>query len=134
MRAGNVASLRKSVMRDLEWLMNTTNLESVIELNAHPELSQSVINYGLPGLSGATTNAAKREHIKKVIKRAIETYEPRILKKTLQINLIEEEDMINTHAIAFEIHGTLWGNPMPEVLFLRTELDLELGDVKVTEA
>jgi len=133
-RAGKMASLRESVLRDLEWLLNTTNLESVVDFDAYPELRHTVINYGLPGLSGTTTNAAERERIKHVIQKAIETYEPRILKKTLQIKLIEDGDMINQHAITFEIHGTLWGRPMPEALYLRTELDLELGDVKVTEA
>lgn len=133
-RAGDIASLRESVLRDLEWLMNTINLESVIDFDTHPELRQTVINYGMPGLSGSTINSADREQIKRLIKEAIEAFEPRILKKTLQVRLVEDKDMINPHAIAFEIQGTMWGRPMPEALFLRTELDLELGDVKVTEA
>jgi hypothetical protein len=28
----------------------------------------------------------------------------------------------------------MWGRPMPEALFLRTEMDLELGAVKVIDA
>ena len=133
-RAGNVTSLRESVLRDLEWLMNTINLESVESLEAYPELRNTVINYGMPGLSGTTLNLADRESIKALIKAAIETFEPRILKNSLRVSLIEDENLINPHAIAFQIEGTMWGRPMPEALFLRTELDLELGDVKVTEA
>ena len=133
-RAGNVTSLRESVLRDLEWLMNTINLESVESLEAYPELRTTVINYGMPGLSGTTLNLADRDSIKALIKAAIETFEPRILKNTLRVSLIEDENLSNPHAIAFQIEGTMWGRPMPEALFLRTELDLELGDVKVTEA
>ena len=133
-RAGNVTSLRESVLRDLEWLMNTVNLESVESLEAYPELRNTVINYGMPGLSGTTLNLADRDSIKALIKAAIETFEPRILKNTLRVSLIEDENLVNPHAIAFQIEGTMWGRPMPEALFLRTELDLELGDVKVTEA
>lgn len=133
-RAGSVKSLRESVLRDLEWLMNTVNLESVESLDAYPELRNTVINYGMPGLSGTTLNMADRDSIKALIKAAIETFEPRILKNTLRVSLIEDEDLANPHAIAFQIEGTMWGRPMPEALFLRTELDLELGDVKVTEA
>jgi type VI secretion system protein ImpF len=33
--------------------------------------------------------------------------------------------------VAFEIHGELWGQPLPERLYLKTELDLEAGDVKL---
>lgn len=133
-RAGNISSLRESVLRDLEWLLNTVNLESVETLEDFPELRQTVLNYGMPGLSGSTSNTADRDAIRKLIKVAIETFEPRILKNTLRISLIEEADMLNPHAIAFQIEGTMWGRPMPEALFLRTELDLELGDVKVTQA
>lgn len=133
-RAGNIASLRETVLRDLEWLMNTVNLESVMSLEACPEVRKTVLNYGMPGLSGSTINTADKDAIRKLIKDAIETFEPRILKNTLRVTLIEDADMVNPHAIAFQIEGTMWGRPMPEALFLRTELDLELGDVKVTEA
>jgi type VI secretion system protein ImpF len=133
-RAGNITSLRESVLRDLEWLMNTVNIESVVDMDAYPELKGTVLNYGMPGLSGSTINSADRESIKKLIKGAIEAFEPRILKNTLRVSLIEDKTMVNPHAIAFQIEGTMWGRPMPEALFLRTELDLELGSVKVSDA
>ncbi|MFK7853273.1 MAG: type VI secretion system baseplate subunit TssE [Granulosicoccus sp.] len=133
-RAGNIVSLRESVLRDLEWLMNTVNMESVIDFEAHPELENTVLNYGMPGLSGSTINDAERNSIKNLIKDAIEAFEPRIMKNTLRVTLINDNELLNPHAIAFQIEGTLWGRPMPEALFLRTELDLELGDVRVMEA
>lgn len=133
-RAGSIVSLRESVLRDLEWLMNTVNMESVIDFEAHPELENTVLNYGMPGLSGSTINDAERNSIKNLIKVAIESFEPRIMKNTLRVTLINDNELLNPHAIAFQIEGTMWGRPMPEALFLRTELDLELGDVRVTEA
>lgn len=133
-RAGHIRSLRESVLRDLEWLLNTVNMESVVDFDTHPELKNTVLNYGMPGLSGSTINTADRDAIKKLIQNAIEAFEPRIMKNTLRVTLIEDDKLVNPHAIAFQIEGTMWGRPMPEALFLRTELDLELGDVKVTEA
>ena len=133
-RAGNIGSLRESVLRDLEWLMNTVNMQSVIDFDAYPELKTTVLNYGMPGLSGATINDVERGSIKDLIKDAIEAFEPRIMKNTLKVSLISDDELVNPHAIAFQIEGTLWGRPMPEALFLRTELDLELGDVKVMES
>jgi type VI secretion system protein ImpF len=133
-RASNIGSLRESVLRDLEWLMNTINLESVVDMDEHPELKSTVLNFGMPGFSGSTINGVQRGEIKNLIKQAIETFEPRIMKNTLRVTLIEDEDMVNPHAVAFQIEGTMWGRPMPEALFLRTELDLEIGEVKVIDA
>ncbi|MFT6301576.1 MAG: type VI secretion system protein ImpF [Granulosicoccus sp.] len=133
-RASNIGSLRESVLRDLEWLMNTVNLESVIDFDSYPELKSTVLNYGMPGFSGATINAVKSGEIRNLLKLAIETFEPRIMKNTLRVSLIEDEEMVNPHAVAFQIEGTMWGRPMPEALFLRTEMDLELGAVKVIDA
>ena len=132
-RASSMVSLRKSVLRDLEWLMNTTNLEAVIDFDDHPELRSSVINYGMPGLSGNTMNNHDKVLIQRLIKECIQAFEPRILKNTLRVTLLDEVELDNPHAIAFQIEGTLWGRPLPEALFLRTELDLELGEVKVRE-
>lgn len=133
-RSADMRGLREAVLRDLEWLLNTVNLESVLSLDAWPELQQSVLNYGMPGLSGNTLNQADREAIRNQIQAAIECFEPRILKDTLKIHLVDDEETLAPHAIVFQIEGTLWGRPMPEALFLRTELDLELGEVRVSEA
>lgn len=133
-RVGTVKSLRESVLRDLGWLMNTVNLASVIDLDDYPELASTVINYGLPGLSGHTSRDAELVQVEKLIKAAIQAFEPRILKGTLRVRFLAEAELKNRHAVAFQIEGMLWGRPMPEALFLHTELDLELGEVHVREA
>jgi type VI secretion system protein ImpF len=33
--------------------------------------------------------------------------------------------------VVFEVHGELWGQPLPERLYLKTELDLEIGEIRV---
>jgi len=128
-----MVNLRAAVLRDLEHLLNTTNLEASTDLSNYPELRSTVINFGLPGMSGITLNAEDREHLMRVIKETIEAFEPRILKNTLKVHMILDQNNVSHSAIAFEIEGTLWGNPMPESLYLRTELDLELGNVSVVE-
>jgi type VI secretion system protein ImpF len=35
--------------------------------------------------------------------------------------------------MAFDIEGELWAQPMPLQMYLRTEVDLELGDVRVVQ-
>ena len=132
-KATSMSYFREAVKRDLEWLMNTVNLESVINFDDFPELRGTVINYGIPGLAGGTTNAEEFLVIKQMIIDAITNFEPRIFQDTLNVQIVEDLDRSGGNIIAYEIQGTIWGKPLPEALFLRTELDLELGEVKVRE-
>src|SRR5206468_9484597 len=47
------SQLRASVLRDLSWLFNSTNLASTVELSAHPFAAQSTLNFGLTALAGS---------------------------------------------------------------------------------
>src|SRR5215469_352362 len=48
----NEAALRVTVRRELNWILNTTNLASVQNLDAWPEVRTSVLNFGVPDLAG----------------------------------------------------------------------------------
>lgn len=133
-RTGTMDGLRASVLRDLEWLMNTVNLDSAKTLEEFPELESTTINFGMPGLSGAGSTEATLAQIERQIKKSVLAFEPRILKSSLRVKLLHDAELENKHAIAFQIEGTLWGQPMPQALFLHTELDLEIGAVKVKDA
>src|ERR1700692_4949937 len=52
------AGLRANVRRELAWLMNTTNLESGIDLSPYPQVQKSVLNYGVPDLTGKAQSRA----------------------------------------------------------------------------
>jgi len=51
------ARLRECVRRDLTWLLNTTHLAALEDLDAHPEVARSVLNYGMPDLAGRTVSS-----------------------------------------------------------------------------
>src|SRR5262245_31843195 len=44
--------LRQAVLRDLAWLFNATRLEGTVDLSGLGDVRRSVINFGLPALSG----------------------------------------------------------------------------------
>src|SRR5579862_1717332 len=48
----NEAALRSTVRRELYWLLNTTNLDAVEDLEPYPHVKVSVLNYGVPDLAG----------------------------------------------------------------------------------
>ncbi len=133
-RAETVAALRHSVIRDLESLLNTSNIELEVNLDEHPQVAESVLNYGIANLSGKTVTGIDSGEIEKAITTAIRIFEPRLLANTIRVSTVEGLKASHQNTVVFQIEATLWGKPMPEALFLRTELDLELGEVVLTEA
>ena len=133
-RAETMVQLRSATLRDLEWLLNTSNIESEVNLSEYPELGTSVINYGLPNLAGNTVTSVDFGLLESSIRKAIQAYECRILQDTVRVTSVLSEDAVHANSVTFKIEGTLWGNPMPEPLFLRTEVDLEIGEVVLKES
>ncbi len=125
--------LRESVRRDLSWLFNTPNLASVVDLTEYPEVERSTVNYGLPDLSGRATSNIEPADFERLIRKAILDFEPRLLKNSIKLKLIADADEMSHNAVRFDIEAELWSKPIPLRLYLRTELDLETGDVMVAE-
>jgi type VI secretion system protein ImpF len=50
------------------------------------------------------------------------------------VRVILAEDMMSHNTLTFIISGDLWAQPLPLQLSLKTEIDLESGQVKVEEA
>lgn len=126
--------LRQSVLRDLAWLFNATRLEAVIDLTTLPAARRSVVNFGLPALSGHTASSLDMTDLTRAVRETILTFEPRILPDTLQIKtLIDPGELDHHNVIGVEIHGQLWAQPVPLEFLVRTEFDLETGKVHVAD-
>ncbi|MCM2369876.1 type VI secretion system baseplate subunit TssE [Aporhodopirellula aestuarii] len=130
-RIHSLTQHRASVLRDLEWLMNTDNAESVHDLTDFPNVAASVINYGMPGLAGRTLSAVDISDIENRLGDAIRLYEPRIIPDTVQVKATYSDQESSVNALVFEIKGDLWATPVPLKLFLRTNVDLETGDIRI---
>lgn len=124
--------LRQSVLRDLAWLLNAVYLESVQSLENHPEVASSVVNFGIPDLSGHNLSPADLPIVEQRIRQAILNFEPRILANSLKIKVIAT-DQFNHNAMSFDIEGDLWMQPVPLRLYLKTQVDLETGNVDITD-
>lgn len=133
-RVLSVRRLRELVLRDLAWLFNTTNLQVLYELDDYPEVQRSVLNYGVPELTGHSIASMDIGHLERRILEAVRQFEPRILPNTLRVNVTVDAEEMNQSALSFEIIGDLWAQPLPQQLYLKTEIDLELGDVKVIDS
>jgi type VI secretion system protein ImpF len=139
------AQLKQAVLRDLAWLLNAARFERAetpldprlapgVNLTDAPEASRSVINYGLPSLSGRAAVSMDIVELERAIRQAIVDFEPRILPSTLRVNAIVTASAIDHHnVIGVEIQGQLWSQPVPLELLVRTEIDLETGKVEIAD-
>jgi type VI secretion system protein ImpF len=133
-RVLSLSQLRASVLRDLNWLFNATQLAASLDLSDHPAVLRSVVNYGLPALSGQTARQMDMPQLERAIRQAIIDFEPRILADTLRVTTeFNERDLDHHNQISFRIEAQIWAVPAPIELLVRSELDLESGTARVVE-
>ena len=126
--------LRQAVLRDLAWLFNATRLEADTDLSRAPQARRSVVNFGLPALSGKTATSLDATDLARAIRQSILDFEPRILPGTLQTRTLVDAGALDHHnVIGVEIRGQLWAQPVPLELLVRTEIDLETGKVEIAD-
>ncbi len=126
--------LREAVLRDLSWLFNTTALSGEGVFDDHPEVRHSVLNYGLPPLSGLTASSIDPPQLEAMVRLAILDHEPRILAESLRVEVLMFDSQLDHHnQISFRISGQLWAQPVPLELMLHTDLDLETGRIEIKE-
>ena len=116
---------RRGVLRDLQWLLNASaHLPGEgggrWTLEDFPEALRSVINFGTRQLSGLF--APNVHELERQLTDALELFEPRIIPRTVSIHASMDRNVID-----IEIRGELWANPMPEQLYVKTNIDLETG-------
>lgn len=133
-RVMSKSRLRQAVLRDLAWLFNATRLEGETSLASVPYARRSVINFGLPALSGKASSSLDVTDLERAIRQAILDFEPRILPSTLEVQALKQTDPLEHHnVVGVQIRGELWAQPVPLELLVRTEIDLETGKVEIAD-
>ncbi|WP_244808417.1 MULTISPECIES: type VI secretion system baseplate subunit TssE [Caballeronia] len=134
-RVMSARALRESVQRDIGWLLNASCLGNGADVANLPHVATSVLNFGLPDLAGRDVAALASGALERMIRDALWAFEPRLARESVRVTAIDDAKRTRGgHVICFEIEADMWSQPYPERLFLRTELDLEAGDVRVCDA
>jgi type VI secretion system protein ImpF len=127
-------ALRQAVLRDLGWLFNATAFGIGLDDKRYPHAARSVLNYGLPMLSGQFTSSVQRVSMEQALKNAIVLFEPRILPRTLEVELVMEGSALDSHnRIGLQIRGMLWAQPVPLEFLMRSRIDLEEGRIEIED-
>jgi len=123
--------IQSCVKRDLEWLFNTNQYFPNEELNDLPETARSVLNFGISDLTGRTVSGLDMIQLERLLFQAIVDFEPRIIRKTLTVKVIADQNKKEHNVFVFEIEGEICAKPLPLRLHLRTELELESSQVTI---
>lgn len=127
------AQLRRSVLRDLANLLNTSNLATLIDLSLTPLAAKSTLNYGIPGFAGLIESSGRIGNLEREIAEAIKNFEPRIRPESLRVRARGGRDDSAVPSLVFEIEGELWAQPVPQQLFLETTIEVETRIAVVVE-
>ncbi len=131
-RGVDLETLRESVLRDLNWLFNTSRPSDGFA--DYPQVARSVLNYGLPPLSGRPASSLDFKAVCESMRQAILNFEPRFLPHTVKVLAMQDPRAVQHNLAAFRIEGQLWALPVPLSLLLRTDIDLETGQASVIDA
>lgn len=129
-RVINIRELRLIIERDLSWLLNTNNNATLIDEDRYPNVHHSVLNFGIREVAGDFSTFDRADLIRKSIQRAIELFEPRIHKGSIDVELRAGERNRET-VISFDIRADMWAQPMPLELYLRSDVDITTGELKL---
>lgn len=125
--------LRAYVLRDLRCLFSTHS--NTKRFAKHACVAKSVLNYGIPDLTGVAVGSLKRDsfRLEQALLQIIKTYEPRIgnLHVSLDVGSDKEIGTIES-SIILTINGELWGYPASNIC-MRTEIDVATGDITIKE-
>ncbi|WP_281557759.1 type VI secretion system baseplate subunit TssE [Thalassomonas sp. RHCl1] len=123
----SVKELKNSVQRDLSWLLNTRNLSPLLAEKDYPEVTCSVLNYGLSELTGISSASLRRDKLERDLLKAIKQFEPRLIANTIRLSARVNTTEANANAVTFELTAEMWAQPLPLQLYVEAEMDLENG-------
>jgi type VI secretion system protein ImpF len=121
----NEAALRATLLRELGWLLNTTNLDAVQDLSAVPEVMTSTLNYGLGDLSGTLLTRNGVQARARDMREAIVRYEPRVERGSLEVEPSLERSRPNS--VSFVIRGDVTAAVQAMPVEIRTDVEVDTG-------
>lgn len=127
----NESALRATVLRELNWILNTTHLGSVQNLKAYPEVATSVLNYGVPDMAGKLLQRGAIQARAREIKEGIRRYEPRIAPRRLEVTAATAAAKPN--AVTFIIRADVTSAVKALPVEFKTDVEIDTGSATLRE-
>lgn len=133
--AVTAARLREIVQRDLIHLLNSTNAEGLIDRGRYPEAAASTVNFGVPALAGNYLVNRRWDEVERLIRRAINDFEPRLIPDSLQVRPLAQEGAVDSYnVLVFEIRARIHFQPYPLEFTVQSAVDLETSRIRLEHA
>jgi type VI secretion system protein ImpF len=129
-RVIDLRRLRDIIQRDLSWLLNTFDNSTIVDADRYPNVLNSVLTYGVREVAGEYSTQNRALMIRESIQRAIEKFEPRILPSSLHVVLRDNKEA-GQSMVTFDIAAEMWAQPLPMELYLRSEVDITTGELRL---
>ena len=128
----NEGQLRAQLSRDLDMLMNTTNMQSADDISDFPFVTRSIVNYGIPDIVNRTIDEVRTASIVDEIETAIIVYEPRLIRKTISVVRDETVDAAELR-IRFYVKGEMSCDPVAVPVEFVADLEVASGKLAITK-
>jgi type VI secretion system protein ImpF len=126
-RKDSESMYRKSLKRDVEWLLNTRQ-PLLPELEGYPVAAASVLNFGLPDIQGFHgSDGRDKNALSASLLKTIRTFEPRI--KQPRVYMLRTDAA--SRSLRFHIEGQISFENMQEEISFDTVYELISGDFEV---
>lgn len=127
----NEEALRATVRREIAWLLNTTNLAAIVDLEPYPHVQTSVLNFGVPDLAGKSMSRRVVLQRAREIRTAIRAFEPRMEDSSLVVEPVADREREN--ATTYVIHGDVRSAVQALPVKFRTDIEADTAAVTVRE-
>jgi len=115
------------VLRELNWLLNTTSFGSAQDLSQAPEVATSALNYGLGDLTGKLLTRQAVHARARDMREAILRYEPRVDRRSLDVEADLTRERANS--VGFTIRGDVTTAVRALPVEFRTDVEIDTGAV-----
>jgi type VI secretion system protein ImpF len=125
-RTASITDLKRAVLRDLEWLLNTR--QPIFADERMEEALGTVIFYGVPDFTGlGVRNHAEFKKFANDIEKAIRWFEPRIFDVEITFDPVSDVD----RQIRFRVEARLDLDPTPEPIAFDSVIHGEDGRISI---
>ena len=124
--------VRRDVMRNLEWLLNTEAPPRLAHREIPPAVAGSVLCFGIEPYSGRAQSSLTPSEVAWSIRQRIITFEPRIDRHSLEVYVTERDAHQRFNKMRFTVSGQLRADPMPIEFIVQAEIDTENGLARVS--
>jgi type VI secretion system protein ImpF len=125
----SVDALKASLVRDLEWLLNTRRIAEPAP-DHYPEVQGSVYHFGLPDITSRSADSvAVQQGLARDIEEVLHIFEPRLTEVRV---ILREPGEKGSRLARFVIEALLRMEPNPERVMFDTVLETPTGKFSVS--